>query len=144
MALLKRATDPYERLLDGRTIDANGCWISHLTPASAGYVYISQRRGVPKLEAHRLSYERNIGPIPEGLDLDHTCRNRACWNYEHVEPVTRQVNLLRGETRTAINAAKIDCSRGHKLPPYVAGQKRQCRPCQNQMRRLSRARKRAA
>lgn len=46
--------------------------------------------------AHRLSYETFVGPIPEGLDLDHLCRNRGCVNPDHLEPVTRKENLRRG------------------------------------------------
>lgn len=46
--------------------------------------------------AHRVAYEALAGPIPDGLDLDHLCRVRLCVNPLHLEPVTRQVNLLRG------------------------------------------------
>jgi len=48
--------------------------------------------------AHRHAYELKVGPIPEGLDLDHLCSNRACINPGHLEPVTRQENLRRGDT----------------------------------------------
>ena len=47
--------------------------------------------------AHRVVYELLVGPIPEGLILDHTCRNRGCCNPAHVEPVTTLVNTLRGD-----------------------------------------------
>lgn len=46
--------------------------------------------------AHRMAYEMCVGPIPEGLTLDHLCRNRLCMNPLHLEPVTRRENLLRG------------------------------------------------
>lgn len=49
--------------------------------------------------AHKLAYEAYIGPIPDGLVLDHTCRNRCCINPYHLEPVTVQVNTLRGEAK---------------------------------------------
>lgn len=48
------------------------------------------------MTAHIYAYEQSIGPIPEGLDLDHLCRNRSCVNPAHLEPVTRAVNLRRG------------------------------------------------
>jgi hypothetical protein len=65
--------------------------------------------------AHRVSYEQIVGPIPDGLQLDHLCRNRGCVNPMHLEPVTCGENLARGETINAINAAKTHCPQGH---PY--------------------------
>lgn len=46
--------------------------------------------------AHRLSYELFVGPIPDGYELDHLCRNRGCVNPAHLEAVTHRVNVLRG------------------------------------------------
>jgi hypothetical protein len=56
-----------------------------------------------------------VGPIPEGKQLDHLCRNRACINPEHLEPVTAKENILRGESFSAKNARKTHCIHGHEL-----------------------------
>src|ERR1019366_9702648 len=61
----------------------------HLAP-SGRYSYLP-------ISATRYSYERFVGPIPKGLHLDHLCRNRGCVNPEHLEPVTCQENIRRGE-----------------------------------------------
>jgi hypothetical protein len=71
--------------------------------------------GGRKVYVHRWAYERFVGPIPDGLQVDHLCRNRACCNPEHLEPVTRLVNQLRGETIVAANLAKTHCVAGHEL-----------------------------
>ena len=63
--------------------------------------------------AHRWSYTEEVGPIPEGLQLDHLCRNTACVRPDHLEPVPGKVNLLRGDTIVAANAAKTKCPAGH-------------------------------
>lgn len=63
--------------------------------------------------AHRIAYELVVGPIPEGLTIDHLCRNRACVNTDHLDPCTGKENTLRGETITAFNARKTECLRGH-------------------------------
>jgi hypothetical protein len=95
------------------------------------------------LLAHRVSYERYVGPIPEGAHLDHLCRNRACVNPEHLEPVSVQTNILRGVSPSAVNAAKTECLRGHPFDDentYVcpAG-KRRCRACKTARQSLRRA-----
>lgn len=91
---------------------------------------------------HRRMYEWFVGPIPEGLQLDHLCRVRNCANPAHLEPVTCQENLRRSdETHAARNRAKTHCAAGH---PYDAantysrtrpGGGRDCRACQRQWRR---------
>jgi HNH endonuclease len=67
--------------------------------------------------AHRVVYETVVSPIPPGLTVDHLCRNRACVNPWHMEPVTNRVNILRGETIMATNAAKTHCVHGHEYTP---------------------------
>lgn len=71
-----------------------GCWEWTAAKAGQGYGYFWKDGGLRRI--HRVVYEELRGPIPSGLDLDHTCRNRACCNPAHLEPVTRTVNLRRG------------------------------------------------
>ncbi|MFE5591466.1 HNH endonuclease signature motif containing protein [Streptomyces sp. NPDC056549] len=98
--------------------------------------------------AHRVSYTITRGPIPYGLTLDHLCRNRACVNPEHLEPVTVQVNTLRGEAPSAYAARVTHCPQGH---PYddantwiEKGCKRHCRTCNRDRQRALRAARRSA
>ena len=72
----------------------DGCW--QWTAATNGRGY-GQIWIAPKyMVAHRVAYKLFVGPVPEGLDLDHLCRNRGCVNPEHLEPVTRRENVRRG------------------------------------------------
>lgn len=92
---------------------ANDCWLWTAALLKTGYGRF-KKDGKTKL-AHRVSYELLVGPIPDGLTLDHLCRERRCVNPAHLEPVTAKVNVLRGETITAHNARKEQCIRGHLL-----------------------------
>lgn len=95
------------------------------------------------ISAHRWSYEFLRAEIPTGLHLDHLCRNRACVNPWHLEPVTARVNTLRGQTIPATNTVKEVCPAGHgyegdNLRVTPTG-KRVCRTCH----RINAARSRA-
>ena len=70
-----------------------------------------------KTTAHRVAYMLTHGSIPKGLEIDHKCRNRACQNPKHLEPVTMAVNVLRGEGVTARFARSTHCPRGHERTP---------------------------
>jgi hypothetical protein len=65
--------------------------------------------------AHRLAYELLVGDIPQGLELDHVCRNTLCVNPNHLEPVTHKVNVLRGFSFSAHQSRQTHCKRGHGL-----------------------------
>lgn len=95
---------------------------------------------------HIVTYEASKGPVPPGLELDHLCRNRACCNPDHLEPVTHRENQLRGVGFVAVNAAKTHCDRGHLFdgPNTIhrpAG-RRGCRACMYAAQRRYEARKR--
>lgn len=76
----------------------NGCWekIGWTTWYGYGQIWWEGRFQY----MHRLFYELLVGPIPEGYDVDHLCRNAKCSNPEHMEPVTHRVNLMRADTIT--------------------------------------------
>jgi hypothetical protein len=98
-----------------------------------GYAYF--KLNGKTVRAHCLAYQDFNGSVPEGLDLDHLCRNRSCVNPDHLEPVTHTENIRRGDTVAARNAAKTHCSNGHELSPdnvYRAPlrpNQRVCRKC---------------
>lgn len=102
---------------------------------SKGYGIYRPNRRVKPQKAHRVMYEILVGPIPEGLVIDHLCRNRRCVNPEHLEPVSMHENIMRGNGTFAVNARKTHCIHGHEFTPentYFKNGKhpgRQCRKC---------------
>jgi hypothetical protein len=92
------------------------CWIWQDYKTREGYGVVSDGRH-HKTVAHRLVYRQQIGEIPSGLTLDHLCRQRACVNPGHMEPVTFRENVLRGSSAAARNARKTHCVKGHPFTP---------------------------
>ena len=107
------------------------CWPWQGSQTNGGYGHFSVLD--KEVMAHRWAYEEEVGPIPDGLTLDHLCRTRLCVNFRHLEPVTGKVNILRGNSPAAQNARKTHCKRGHGFTPantYVwRGGERKCREC---------------
>lgn len=97
--------------------EGDRCWGWSSTVTTKGYAMIWDPDRANNRPAHRLMYEHFIGPVPEGLQLDHLCRNRSCVNPYHLEPVTARENVLRGTGPTAINAARTQCKNGHEFTP---------------------------
>jgi hypothetical protein len=109
----------------------DGCWFWTAGKASNGYGRF-KLNGKPQA-AHRVAYELLIGPIPDGMTLDHLCRIRHCVNPMHLEPVTGRENTLRGNNIAARNAHKTHCPNGHEYETRISRSHpnglRFCRQC---------------
>lgn len=119
---------PEERFWE--KVDQTGeCWLWTGPLHSLGYpqrMWIDGERIYP----HRLSHELFIGPIPDGLEIDHLCRVRHCVNPDHLEAVTHAENLRRAPNQvTTTNARKERCIRGHKFSGRDKRGYRECRTC---------------
>jgi hypothetical protein len=115
------------------------CWLWTAATNEHGYGVVRINKRLFK--AHRVSYEIHKGEIPEGLSLDHLCKNRSCVRPEHLEAVTHRENCLRGNGLPSMWAARrsmpriTHCKHGHEMTPencyfIPSTGARCCRQCQ--------------
>lgn len=145
---MTKQRDPLDRFIDKIVPTSWGCWLWTGKPNSEGYGRFTVSTGVV-VRAHRWAYEHWIGPIPDGMVLDHVkargCRSTMCVNAAHLESVTQAENVARGRAGQPYSD-RTHCPQGHEYTEentYRWRNNRYCRQCQRD-RWPERARKRRA
>jgi len=150
-----RESDLRDYITARRTVaPETGCWEWNYRCDRDGYgqcnIWDRVQHKQVGLRAHRLSYTVFIGPIPEGLVIDHKCRNHCCVNPEHLKPMTDAENILIGVGIAAINKGKTFCEHGHEFTKCNTILRtgpnntvwRACRICAKKTQKLSKRSKR--
>ena len=140
-----RSVLSFKQRVDGfwaKTRMTNSCWnwLGAINPKGYGEYYNDKK----VVKAHRYSYELFEGKIPNGLQIDHLCRNRKCVNPNHLQIVTNKENVLRGNGISAKNSKKTHCPKGHELTPentYCYRNTRSCKKCRCEIGKKSRLKK---
>lgn len=124
--------DPFWDKVDRRSAAECWDWTAHKSRGYGSFKAVRAGRRVT-VSAHRLAYELAVGLIPAGLEIDHLCRNKACCNPLHLEPVTSRENSRRWQLADGVLAGATHCPRGHSYSGdnlYVNPQRRRvCREC---------------
>lgn len=136
-----------ERFFDRVFFEPNtGCWLfdGSQSPDGYAYFYVADRK---MKVAHKFLYEREVEPVPDGMELDHLCLVRCCVNPQHLEVVTHAENVRRAQVRN-YNRNKTHCRRGHPYSGYnltvTSNGERSCKTCRRDDMRRSRAKKKGA
>lgn len=101
-----------ERLLSEGALRPSECWEYTGARHPDGYGFVKYQGRM--WYAHRAAYTLIVGPIPEGKELDHLCRNRACCNPAHLEAVPQCVNWERSQAPSRLRALSSACKYGHE------------------------------
>lgn len=123
--------------------EPGGChvWTGSTTPHGYGKIKVDGRWPY----VHRLAWELDRGPIPDGLVIDHICRNRRCCRVDHLRLVTQRQNVLENSVGfAAAFAARTECPQcGGPFTQRTDHPGRQCVPCKNAAQRARYAARRS-
>jgi hypothetical protein len=108
-------------------IPESTCWYFDGALSNGGYAQIKHNGRTPLV--HKLAYETFVGPVPDGKVIDHKCRERSCFNPDHLEAVAPYENFLRGNAPAAKQLRQTHCKRGHLLGLPNAKGIRACKEC---------------
>ena len=135
-----------DRLMYRTALMDNGCWLWLGATNAKGYGHIRSVENGPLISVHRVAYELANGAVPEGLEVDHLCFERACLNPDHLEAISHTDNVRRG--RHNQNHGKAECINGHAFDDANTSidslGKRVCKTCARDRMRAHRARKATA
>ena len=124
-----RKTVPVEERFWAKVQKTEECWLwTASTIRGYGQLHLTTQPKKRMILAHRFAYELLVGPIPEGLELDHLCRQPLCVNPAHLEPVMHGENVRRGLS----GILTTHCPKGHPYSDentYYDGKSRECRIC---------------
>ena len=146
-----------DKILSKMVVSETGCWVwtGNMHVDGYGLVYTKKRRF--REYAHRYAYSTFVGPIPDGLQIDHLCHtrdetctggiecpHRRCVNPDHLELVTQLENFKRGRNPLSLNARKTHCKNGHEFTPENTATRsdgyRRCMECDRIVHRRATAR----
>ena len=142
-AIVKASDADKARVMSKVIVDPeSGCWnwSAGLTDDGYGSVWLVDT----SVQVHRAVWSWNRWLVCYSRELDHLCRNRRCCNPEHLEMVTEEENIRRGESAAGHNARKTHCPQGHPYSGTNSRGERICQPCERETKRRHREKRRSA